>query len=115
VAYWLLTGKTPFTGSTVVEVCAGHLHATPEPPSRTLSVPADLEALVLACLAKKPDDRPASAAILAERLRACAVDRWTGDQARTWWATKGTELRARRESARQIAPTSALVVDLTRH
>jgi eukaryotic-like serine/threonine-protein kinase len=89
VGYWLLTGTHVFTGSTIVEVCAHHLHTVPEPPSTRLGKPvaSDLEELLLACLAKRPEDRPATAHVLRARLRACAAaGRWTNDRAAQWWA-----------------------------
>src|SRR5882724_5549650 len=89
VGYWLLTGTHVFGGNTIVEVCAHHLHSVPEPPSSRLGAPvsSDLEAVLLACLAKRPEDRPASAHVLRERLRACvAAGRWTNARAAKWWA-----------------------------
>jgi serine/threonine-protein kinase len=59
VAYFLLTGRTPFDGTSFVEVLASHLHTLPKPPSTYASgVPAELDALVLRCLEKKPEARP---------------------------------------------------------
>jgi serine/threonine protein kinase len=59
VAYFLLTGRTPFEGNSLVEVCAHHVHTTPEPPSKHVpSVPPDLDAIVLRCLEKHPEPRP---------------------------------------------------------
>jgi serine/threonine protein kinase len=77
VGYWLLTGTHVFSGHSIVEVFAHHLHSVPDPPSTRLGAPvsADLEAVLLACLAKRPEDRPASAHVLRERLRACAAVR----------------------------------------
>ncbi|MEY4513098.1 MAG: hypothetical protein RLZZ450_5220 [Pseudomonadota bacterium] len=89
VGYWLLTGTHVFSGKTMIEVCAHHLHTVPDPPSRRLGAPvsSDLEAVLLACLAKRPEDRPASAHVLRERLRTCAAaGRWTNDRAAQWWA-----------------------------
>lgn len=73
VAYFLLTGKTVFDGSSVVEVCCHHMHTEPQRPSHVLEreISADLEAIVLDCLAKNPEARPSSAAELAERLSRC--------------------------------------------
>jgi eukaryotic-like serine/threonine-protein kinase len=87
VAYFLLTGTPPFSRKTVVEVCAAHLHAEPEPPSARLgtTISAELEGLVLACLAKTAEQRPRTAAELLERLGAVAVPRWSADEARSWW------------------------------
>jgi eukaryotic-like serine/threonine-protein kinase len=97
VGYWLLTGTHVFDGRSMVEVCAHHLHSVPDPPSLRLDapVPADLEALLLACLAKKPEGRPASAHVLRERLRACAgAGSWTNARAAEWWAGHRHQLRS---------------------
>ena len=97
VGYWLLTGTHVFDGNSIVEVCAHHLHTVPEAPSARLGAPvaADLEAVILACLAKRPEDRPASAHVLRERLRACAAaGRWTNARAAGWWVAHRHELRS---------------------
>ena len=87
VAYYLLTGQQVFDGDTVMQVIAKHLQAAPVPPSQRgpIAVPPALEQLVLACLAKKPEDRPGSAAELARALAAIDVVAWTEVQAREWW------------------------------
>jgi serine/threonine-protein kinase len=98
VGYWLLTATHVFDGSSVFEVCSHHLHSVPEPPSGRLKAPvsADLEALLLACLAKRPEDRPASAHVLRERLQACSRARlWTNARAAQWWTRHRNELRSR--------------------
>jgi eukaryotic-like serine/threonine-protein kinase len=89
VAYFLLSGKHVFEGASVVEVLAHHLHTAPVPPSQRLGreLPADLEAVVLACLEKRPAARPQSAAELERRFAACAcAGSWTEEEARSWWA-----------------------------
>jgi serine/threonine-protein kinase len=100
VAYFLLTGEPVFPGATMVEICAAHLHSAPVPPSRrspARTVPADLEALVLACLEKEADRRPASAADLQKRLETCGDHgRWTRERAAEWWREHGPSLRSRR-------------------
>jgi serine/threonine-protein kinase len=72
VAYYLLTGKLVFEGDTPLQTILQHLQHPPVPPSQRTDrpIPADLEAIVLACLAKRPEDRPRSAAMLSERLAA---------------------------------------------
>jgi len=88
VAYMLLTGTPVFQGRTVVEICAHHLHTPPDPPSRRLGrpIPPDLEQIVLACLAKSPDDRPSSALALQDRLHHLRfADPWSDDDATAWW------------------------------
>jgi len=88
VAYFLLTGQHVFEAATVFEVCSKHMLEVPVPPSERLGkpLPADLEAIVLACLAKDRNDRPASAAVLRTSLLECA-DAGRNDQpaARDWW------------------------------
>jgi eukaryotic-like serine/threonine-protein kinase len=94
VAYFLLTGQHVFRGASVLEVCSKHMLEAPVPPSQRLgrSLAADLEAIVLGCLAKDPDARPASAATLRTALLACAdAARIDLPAARAWW-------RARRAS-----------------
>ena len=59
VAYWLLTGERVFVGRTPVEVLMHHIKTPPVPPSERTGreIPAALEALVLACLAKAKPSR----------------------------------------------------------
>ena len=88
VAYWLLTGERVFVGRTPVEVLMHHIKTPPLPPSERCAreIPASLEALVLACLAKEPDSRPQSAEWLAARLAECeTAESWTPARARAWW------------------------------
>jgi serine/threonine-protein kinase len=93
VAYHLLAGGDVFTGKSVLEVCTQHLHQQPEPlAARGAVVPADLEALVLSCLSKDPNQRPQSAAELRRRLEACAVGPWDAESAKAWWAEHEAEL-----------------------
>jgi serine/threonine-protein kinase len=97
VGYWLLTGTHVFGGKSILEVCSHHLHSVPDPPSARLKAPVspDLEAVLLACLAKRPEDRPASAQVLREQLLACAAaGRWTNARAAAWWALHRRELRS---------------------
>jgi serine/threonine-protein kinase len=88
VAYYLLTGEQVFTGDTVLKVITQHLQAVPVPPSeRTeLPIPATLEHLVLACLAKKPQDRPQHARQLAQSLDAIEGMTWGEEEASRWWS-----------------------------
>ena len=117
VGYWLLTGTHVFGGKTILEVCAQHLHSMPEPPSTRLGAPvaSDLEAVLLACLAKRPADRPASAHVLCQRLRACAAaGSWTNERAASWWALHRHELRSGGAGASAALQTSAPQLKLTR-
>ncbi len=95
VAYFLLAGGEVFNGKSIVEVFGKPLHQEPEPLSaRGVTIPAELEAVMLACLDKKPDRRPQSAAELRRRLDACAVEPWDSASARTWWLEHQSALDA---------------------
>jgi serine/threonine-protein kinase len=88
VAYYLLTGSLVFESNTAVEMIAKHLHEEPVAPSRRTgrAIPEALDRLVLACLSKKPERRPADAAVLSLALAAIDVDaRWSEEQAMRWW------------------------------
>jgi serine/threonine-protein kinase len=88
VGYFLLTGRPVFEGHSVIEICGHHLHTPPAPPSdlTKVPVPPDLEALVLRCLAKKPEDRPSGAEELYEALVECArTSPWRVAEARGFW------------------------------
>jgi eukaryotic-like serine/threonine-protein kinase len=90
LTYWLLTGQRVFSGDTPMQLLIHHVQSKPEPPSaRTeLPIPKELDAVVLACLAKNPADRPQTARELAHRLEAVPVrGEWTPELARAWWET----------------------------
>ena len=123
VGYFLLAGGEVFKGKSVVEICSHHLHTEPLPPSQRVDrppsappVPADLEALVLRCLAKSPAGRPASAEELRTALAACAdAGSWTAADARAWWTEHGAALADQR--VRHTTPTAGattLSIDLGR-
>jgi hypothetical protein len=65
----LLTGRPPFTGADALALLTAHRFTEPEPPSRHApGIPPALDALLLEMLAKRPEDRPASAAVVRDRL-----------------------------------------------
>ena len=62
VAYEMLTGRPPFTGSTTQQILAAQVTATPEAVTlRRSTVPPALAELVMRSLAKHPADRPQTA------------------------------------------------------
>jgi serine/threonine-protein kinase len=87
MAFFLLTGKPPFERDGVMETIAAHLVEPPRPPrSVNPDVPADLDAVVLRCLAKDPRDRFATVAELDTALRRCAAaTEWDESAADAWW------------------------------
>ncbi|HWB40287.1 MAG TPA: serine/threonine-protein kinase, partial [Gemmatimonadales bacterium] len=90
LAYWFLTGHLVFTAESPIGLILKHAQTPPpRPSSRTeLAIPAALDELVLACLAKDPADRPQTARELSRRLgEVDGAGTWTQDRARDWWAT----------------------------
>jgi len=88
VAYWLLTGRLVFEAESAMQMVVRHVSEAPVPASeRTeFEVPPELDALVLACLAKRPEDRPTDAGELARCLAAVPfLQPWTPARARHWW------------------------------
>jgi serine/threonine-protein kinase len=92
VAYYLLTGHAPFSGDNALSVMIAHARDTAPPPTALRGdIPADLERVVLRCLAKDPADRYPDAASLEQALGSCATaNLWTEDRAAAWWRTAGT-------------------------
>ncbi len=91
VAYALLCGRPPFVRTSPLEVIIAHAHDAVVPPSKLRpDVPADLERVVLRCLAKRPEDRFQDAESVERALAACvAADRWSQSQAAQWWEEHG--------------------------
>jgi eukaryotic-like serine/threonine-protein kinase len=72
VAYFLLTGKLVFEAQAAMQMAIAHVSEIPLPPSQRTRqpIPKALEAIVMKCLEKSPDDRPQSAALLVGMLDA---------------------------------------------
>jgi serine/threonine-protein kinase len=115
VMYFLLTGQPVFEAATMGEALTHHLSTPPRPPSsRVPGVPADLDAVVLRCLAKSPDERPRDARELAAALAACAdAGRWTTELAAAWWREfrAGARRRAAPAPPEEAALTVAIDLD----
>jgi eukaryotic-like serine/threonine-protein kinase len=90
VAYYLLTGRLVFEADNAFQMVVKHLKEEPVPPSQRseLHVPAALDAVVLACLAKDVERRTPSATELARSLAAVEpdVEPWGEEQAARWWS-----------------------------
>ena len=64
VAYEALAGKRPFRGESQVAIAMAQIKETP--PELPASIPEPVRRLVMSCMAKKPEGRPASAHDLAQ-------------------------------------------------
>ncbi len=68
VAYESLAGKRPFTGESQVAIAMAQINEPPPALPPTVAVP--VQNLVMAMIAKKPEDRPASSAAVARAATA---------------------------------------------
>ena len=97
VAYFLLTGKRVFNESSAMQALVDHVHSKPAPPSEqtTLTIPKEVDELVLACLEKDPDNRPQNAGEVRQRLLAGGLDAgWTTARAAVWWEQRFPQFAA---------------------
>ena len=76
VAYEALAGKRPFRGESQVAIAMAQIKETP--PELPTSIPEPVRRLVMSCMAKKPEGRPASAHDLAQA--ALALSRGDTDE-----------------------------------
>ena len=94
VAYWMLTGRPPFTADSAVALMIDHVKTVPARPSEICEVPipSELDDVVMKCLEKEPDDRFQSIAELEDALRAVPDPTpWTRGRAAKWWELHMTD------------------------
>ncbi len=87
VAYWLLTGQPPFTGTSVLELLNAHRYKEVTPPSQlNPTIPLDLEQSILKCMAKNPANRFQDAAnLMLAFSKSSVAGKWGPEQATEWW------------------------------
>jgi serine/threonine protein kinase len=88
VGYWLLTGDLPFYATNTVQMLFKQANEAPPKPSlkARFPVPPAVDELILACLAKAPNDRPRDAMSLVAMLDALTFETpWTPERAAEWW------------------------------
>lgn len=68
VAYECLAGKRPFTGESQVAIAMAQINE--QPPPLPVTVPIPVQNLVMAMIAKKPAERPSSAATVSRAAQA---------------------------------------------
>jgi serine/threonine-protein kinase len=92
VAYWLLTGRPPFSSTSAIGVIADHVKTVPPRPSEVseLPIPPELDELVMRCLEKKPEDRFQTTCEFAAALSQIQfADPWDRERAGDWWNLHG--------------------------
>jgi serine/threonine protein kinase len=81
---------------------------------RGVAVPRTSRPSSSQCLAKTPDGRPSSAAVLRKQLAACAdLGGWDLEDARAWWDRHAAQVQARRTVADEIS--GAKTIDVALH
>ena len=87
VAYWMLTGQVVFDAPSGMAMLIKHIQEAPLRPSQRsgLDIPADLEELVMLCLAKQRDNRPTALELLDGLLASRLHEAWDDREARAWW------------------------------
>ncbi len=84
VLYRAATGRPAFQGETLVSTLFSVLHDRPQPPRQlNAALPPGLAALIVELIAKAPDERPATAAAVAERIARLEAPR------RSWMSRRG--------------------------
>jgi serine/threonine protein kinase len=107
VAYALLSGRPPFERRSSMEVLMAHARDEVTPLSESWrDAPADLERVVLRCLAKRPDDRYQDMDDLERALARCsAAEEWSQSRAACWWAENARgSLPPDRENEKEFPP-----------
>ncbi len=77
ILYELTTGTLPFTADSAMGIINQHLGVDPEPPRERAparGIPESLDALIIRCLAKDPDERFSTARALGEALAAVRAE-----------------------------------------
>jgi serine/threonine protein kinase len=75
VLYEVATGYLPFDVKTLSEAVYKHVYTAPPPPREVCAdLPVELSTIILRCLAKKPEERFASAAELAVAVQGALAD-----------------------------------------
>ena len=89
VGYYLLTGRLVFEAANALQMIAKHIQEAPLPPSERTELPVapELDRIILACLAKEPDNRPGSALQLERMLGEIELQPWSEEEATRWWRT----------------------------
>ncbi|HKT81710.1 MAG TPA: protein kinase [Vicinamibacterales bacterium] len=93
-AYWALTGQLLFRANTPAQMLLHHAQTIPTPPSQIseLPIPKELDAILMKCLEKDPDQRPRTALELHSMLAGVKAAEWTQANAREWWEAHAPEL-----------------------
>ena len=115
VMYEMLTGHTPFDGNNMPEIARQHLQAPPPPLTEARTkMPPGLEAIVMRCLEKDPDDRFESMEEIIGALVALGIYRLPEQQveetgSHRWSLRRGgtAEERSPRDTSAEFQPSAS--------
>jgi serine/threonine-protein kinase len=108
VAYEALAGRRPFTGESQVAIAMAQINESPPDLPVTISEP--VRNLVYSCIAKRPEDRPATAAHLARAAQALRRGDVAGAAAAVPGVAAGAAALAA-TAATRVMPTGAPTTD----
>ncbi len=116
LGYYLLTGgHYVFDGGSLTEIHAQQLSARPIPPSARagLAISAELEQIILRCLAVAPENRPQSAKELRALLAATPFAlAWTPAERVAWWADYRSRPQPAPASGEASTPRQSVSIDI---
>jgi serine/threonine-protein kinase len=114
VLYEMLSGRRPFEGDSPVSIAYKHVRESARPPSNHRSdIPRPLEAIVMNALAKRPEDRYSSAALMRRDLEAFTAGKEVTATLKVPTVDDGTQvIRAVGVFDRQIAKRPGWLVAL---
>jgi serine/threonine protein kinase len=88
VAFWILTGHSPFEASTDIGLIVDHVNKQAKKPSSIvgLRISGALDDVILKCLEKDQENRYQNVGELVEALHQVPLEEpWTQEKARAWW------------------------------
>ncbi|MDH3731909.1 MAG: serine/threonine protein kinase [Gemmatimonadota bacterium] len=109
VAYWMLTGRPLFAGSSSIDLIIDHVKTIPDRPSQVseVPIPAELDEIVMKLLEKDPEDRFQTAEELAAALHRVPLEApWSQERARDWWELHAPEVSVVSASGGTVPPTA---------
>jgi serine/threonine protein kinase/WD40 repeat protein len=107
VMYQMLTGELPFSADTTLALLHAHAFEPPRPIAEVrpdLQLPGSISRLVMRCLEKRREDRPASAQALIDELRQAAPEATGKPRAAELMATRAVEKPSPTGRAPRISP-----------
>lgn len=111
VGYYLATGHPPFVGDNPMQIVLSHARDIPAKPSTiNPAVEPHFEKIIMACLSKDPNDRPADVRLLRRSLKACeTAARWNAEDSATWWNQHGCPVKKQLDREVLRGPSTSLM------